>query len=137
MYSVQPWCVLWKYKITPINFFPLNRSDSRCLHHGLSDIYIFRMILQFINLTRCGVPHHPIVAARTGDEYCLTMLHHLTLDQFTNIRNHLSKEFSGVLGTRNNDWSHATGPLGFLLVVFESGSGQAHGDVVPINAGIF
>ena len=95
------------------------------------------MISQFINLTRCGVPHHPVLAAQMGDQYCLTILHHLSLSEYTDIRNHLSKEFAGVLGTRNNDWSQATGPLGFLLVVFGSGSGQAHGDVVPVNAGIF
>ena len=130
MYSVEPWCVLWKCKITPINFCPLNRSDSRCLDLGIPMVYI-RDDLLIHN------PNTMWSATQTGDQYCLTILHHLSLSEYTDIRNHLSKEFAGMLGTRNNDRSQATGPPGFLLVVFRSGSDQAHGDMMPINAGIF
>lgn len=91
---------------------------------------MFGMMAQFVNLSRCGVPHHPLVVAQTGDEYCQKILHHVVLQEYTDIQNHLSKEFSGVLEIRSNDWSQATGPLGFLLA-FGSGTGHVHADVVP------
>ena len=69
MYSVEPWCVLWKCKITPINFCPLNRSDSRCLDLGIPMVYI-RDDLSIHN------PNTMWSAAQTGDQYCLTILHH-------------------------------------------------------------
>ena len=83
------------------------------------------------------MPHDPLVAVLTGDDYCQTVLHHLSLREYTDIKKHLRSEFAGVPGTRNSDWSQATGPLGFLLIVFGSGMGTAHVDIVPMTSGIF
>ena len=49
-----------------------------------------------------------MVVVQTGDDYCQTVLH-LSLKEYTNIKKHLTNEFSGMPGTRNNNWSQATG----------------------------
>ena len=55
--------------------------------------------------------------------YCQTVLHHLTNRQYDRIRRHLNRQFSGVLGIGFNDWSQATGPLGFVVKVVGEGTG--------------
>ena len=56
---------------------------------------------QFANLTRCGCHTTP---------WWLSRQVMTTVKQFSiNIKKHLTNEFSGMPGTRNNDWSQATG----------------------------
>ena len=87
--------------------------------------FIFQEIAQFIELAECGVPHHPVAARDTGNQYSQVMLHHLSLMQFTKIVGHLTKEFSGIVGTGYNMWSQAPGcsRLGYLLKVSGAGTG--------------
>ena len=104
-------CVVEMYDNCNLIFFWIGATPDDSIKN--LQRYIFGLMSQFVNLTRCGVPHHPLVAVQTGDEYCLTVLHHLSLNEYMD---HLTKEFSGVLGTRNNNWPQATSPLGFLVV---------------------
>ena len=52
-------------------------------------------------------PHHPVAARDTGNQYSQVILHHLSLIQFTKIIGHLTKQFSGIVGTGYNTWSQA------------------------------
>ena len=92
---------------------------------------------QFVQLSECGVPHHPVVALNTGDQYCQTVLHHMTIHQYAKIIQHLTRKFCGLPGTGHNDWSQATGRLGFIMKVVGSEEGTAHAEVVPMTPGIF
>ena len=48
--------------------------------------FIFGEMSQFRSLPRCGVPNHAIVAAQTGDQYCLTWWWLRLQPQFTTWR---------------------------------------------------
>ena len=71
--------------------------------------------------------HHPQIVATastrsdTGDYYCQTILHHLSNQQYKKIRRYLNRQFSGVLKVGFNNWSQATGPLGFVVKVAGEG----------------
>ena len=56
-------------------------------------IYSKNQIAQFIGLAECEVPHHPVAARNTGNQYSQVILHHLSLIQFTKIIGHLTKQF--------------------------------------------
>ena len=74
----------------------------------------------------------------TGNEYCLTTLHHLLVKEYTNIIEHLTDKFSGIPGTGYNDWMQAVpAPLGCLMKVIGAGMGVAHVEVEDIAVGIF
>ena len=64
---------------------------------------------QFTELDLCGAPHLPTAVATTGDQYCQEALHHLTGTQFFKIKEHLTKVFSGTVGTGYNTWSQHAG----------------------------
>ena len=50
------------------------------------------------------------------------MPYHLSIEKYTNIKDHLDEEFSGLLGTGHNDWPHAVpAPLGRLIKVIGAG----------------
>ena len=85
-----------------------------------------------MDLDICGVEQHPITARNTVDYYCQTVLHHLTNQQYDRIRQHLNRQFSGVLGIGFNDWSQAIGPLGFVVKVVGEGTGSAHAEIIPL-----
>ena len=53
--------------------------------------------------------HLPTAVATTGDQYCQEALHHLTGTQFFKIKGHLTKVFSGTVGTGYNTWSQHAG----------------------------
>ena len=73
------------------------------------------------------VKQHPFTFQWTGNECCLTALHHLSVKEYANIRQHLITIFSGIPGKGYNDWSHAVPvPLGCLLKVIGAGMGVAH-----------
>lgn len=63
------------------------------------------------------------------------VLHYLHVNHASDIILFLEKEFSGLPGTRHNDWSQNVGPLGFK--VCGSGAGVAHAEIVHMDAGIF
>ena len=92
---------------------------------------------QFIWLNKCGVPHHPVVANNTGNQHCQVVLHHLHVNDASDLVLHLEREFSGLAGTRHNDWSQNVGPLGCIIKVCGSGAGVAHAEIVHMDAGIF
>ena len=90
-----------------------------------------------MDLDVCGVEQHPITAWDMGDYYCQTILHHLTNQQYDRIRRHLNRQFSGVLDIRFNNWSQATGPLGFVVKVVGKEMGSAHAKIMLMTSGIF
>ena len=91
-----------------------------------------------MTLRQSGLKHHPFVSRATGDEYCLTTLHHLSVKEYTNIIEHLTDKFSGIPGTGYNHWSHAVpAPLGCLMKVIGAGVGVAHVEVEDMAVGIF
>ena len=100
--------------------------------------FILQEISKFVTLQQLGLKHHLLVLQATGNEYCLTTLHHLSVKEYTNIIEHLTKVFSGIPGTGYNDWSHATpAPLGCLIKVIGAGMGVAHVQVENMAIGIF
>ena len=73
----------------------------------------------------------------TNNRRC-TLPYHLSIEKYTNIKDHLDEEFSGLLGTGHNDWSHAVpAPLGRLIKVIGAGVGSAHAEVEDMAVGIF
>ena len=76
--------------VTPVLFFVGVKNFKHFILHEVS---------QLTELDLCGVPHHPSAVVTTGDQYCQEALHHLTGIQFFKIKRHLTKVFSGTVGT--------------------------------------
>ena len=55
--------------------------------------FIFHQLQQFIWLSKCAVPHHPMVTHNTGNQQ---VLHHLHVDDGSDIIQHIDREFSGL-----------------------------------------
>ena len=137
MYSVKSLvCVVEMYDNCNEYIFWIGANEAasiKAFHR-----FIFREISQFITLRQSGLKHHPFVSRATGDAYCLTTFHHLSIDEYTHIIEHLTNEFSGNPGTGHNDWSHAVpAPLGRLIKVIRAGVGDAHAEVEDMAVGIF
>ena len=100
--------------------------------------FVFREISKFITLQRSGLKNHPFMCQATGDAYCLTTFHHLSIHEYTNITDHLTEVFSGLPGMGHNNWSHAVAaPLGCLIKVIGAGVGIAHAETEHMAIGIF
>ena len=84
-------------------------------------LFVFHEISKYVDVQQSV--KHPFTFQRTGNEYCLTALHHLSVKEYANI----ITIFSGIPGTEYNDRSHAVpAPLGCLLKVSGAGTGVAH-----------
>ena len=112
--------------------------NNRLLEKTVLTCANIREISKFATLQRSELKHHPFVSQATGDAYCLTTFHHLSIDEYTSIIEHLTNEFSGVPGTGHNDWCHAVpAPLGCLIKVIGAGVGYTHVEIEDMAVGIF
>ena len=70
---------------------PNEAASIQALHQ-----FVFHEISKYVNVQQSGVKQHPFTFQRTGDEFCLTALHHLSVKEYANIRQHLITIFSGI-----------------------------------------
>ena len=104
----------------------MDRSKWSRFHAGFHQ-FVFHEISKYVDVQQSGMKQHPFTFQRTGNEYCLTSLHHLSVKEYANIRQHL---ISGIFGTEYNDWSHVVpATLGCLLKVIGAGTGVAHVEI--------